>query len=196
MPIIIKSPVFRASFCSLFEKDSKGKFSVAMLFSKDTMALTERYFGKEAATLKHIKAAAMEAAKEKWGDKIPPKVLTALKHGMPLRCGSEKEHLDGYSQGMKFAPARSQQKPGVVDANCDLITDSSEVYSGMYCIAELAIYAYDNEGQGVTCGLNHVQKIKDGEQFSSATSVEDAGFVKVQIEEEPGEDGDDGLDGL
>ena len=56
------------------------------------------------------------------------------------------------------------------------ILDQSEVYSGCYARANISFYAYNTNGnKGIACGLNAIQKIRDGEPLGGTrVSVEDA----------------------
>jgi hypothetical protein len=76
---------------------------------------------------------------------------------------------------MYFINANSQQKPGVVDADLNPILDRSEFYSGCFGRASISFFAYNTSGsKGIGCGLNNVQKLKDGDKLGgSATAAED-----------------------
>jgi len=61
------------------------------------------------------------------------------------------------------------------------ILTRSEVYSGVYGRASINFYAFNSNGnRGIACGLNNLQKIRDGEPLGSRTSAEDdfADFVE------------------
>lgn len=61
-----------------------------------------------------------------------------------------------------FINANSSTAPGIVDVDCNPIPGSSEVYSGVYGHASINLYAF-NSNKGIACGLNNLQKIRDGE---------------------------------
>ena len=72
-----------------------------------------------------------------------------------------------------FVNANSTTAPGVVDANRNEILDKSEVYSGCYGRASISFYAFNANGnKGIACGLNNLQKIKDGEPLGGRASAE------------------------
>ena len=53
---------------------------------------------------------------------------------------------------------------GIVDADRQPILERSEVYSGVYGRASINFYAFNSNGnKGIACGLNNLQKIRDGE---------------------------------
>lgn len=159
----IVTPKFRLSFPNLNRPKSfegqEPKYSVVMLFSKK----------EDLAELKKMAAAARDA---KWPD--AKKRPSNLKN--PFRDGDvERTDTDGYA-GHIFITASSKMKPGVVDKNCQPIMDiENECYAGCYCKARLTCYAYDKAGnKGVAFGLQHVQKVADGEPFNGRMRAEEA----------------------
>ena len=148
------TPVFRLSFPQLFEaksfQGSDAKFSLTMLFDNE-------------ADLTELKAAAKAAAVEKFGaDKIPANFRT------PFRDGIEKEHLDGYGEGVTFIRATSgaDSAPELVDRGKNEIVSQRDLYAGCYCRAVVTPFAYDTAGnRGVSFGVRVVQKMADGSSF-------------------------------
>ena len=54
--------------------------------------------------------------------------------------------------------------PGIVDVDHNPILTRSEVYSGVYGRASISFYAFNSNGnKGIACGLNNLQKVRDGE---------------------------------
>ena len=71
--------------------------------------------------------------------------------------------------------ASSKQPPYVVDAGVQPIIQPGEVYSGMYGRVNVSFFPYANSGKkGVGCGLNGVQKLRDGEPLSGRVTAEEA----------------------
>ena len=67
-----------------------------------------------------------------------------------------------------FINANSSTAPGIVDADRQPILERSEVYSGVYGRASISLYAFNSNGnKGIACGLNNLQKIRDGEPLGS-----------------------------
>lgn len=101
---------------------------------------------------------------------VPP--LKALK--TPLRDGDEERPDDEAYAGSYFINANSATKPGVVDASCQPILDTSELYSGIYGRASINFYAFNTNGnKGIACGLNNLQKLRDGEPLGGKSRAED-----------------------
>jgi hypothetical protein len=68
----------------------------------------------------------------------------------------------------------SKQKPVIVDAFRNEITNPTEVYSGCYGRAAINFYGYNNSGKkGVSAGLLSIQKLSDGEPFGTVGSADD-----------------------
>lgn len=167
----IITPIFRLSFPNIWEPrlnemNGKNQYSIAMLFDKKTAAVD----------LKAMKELAGKVATFKFG--ANPKGLRS-----PFRDGDTDTNQQGDLRketnpaivGMIYINSWTLNKPGVVNAQNQIILDHDEVYGGCYCKAQLNCYAYDTAGnRGVSFGLLHVQKIKDGDPFGNRTKPEDA----------------------
>lgn len=131
------------------------KYSVSLIVSKD-----------DTATVNKIKAAIQSAYEEgqsklKGNGKTVP-ALSVLK--TPMRDGDLERPDDEAYANSYFINANSAAAPGIVDADRQPIIDRSEVYSGVYGRASINFYAFNSNGnKGIACGLNNLQKIKDGE---------------------------------
>lgn len=92
----------------------------------------------------------------------------------PLRDGDLERPDDEAYKNAYFINANSSTAPGVVDADRQPIIDTSEVYSGVYGRASINFYAFAvNGSKGIACGLNNLQKIKDGEPLGGKSRAED-----------------------
>ena len=61
-----------------------------------------------------------------------------------------------------------------MDASCQPILDTSELYSGIYGRASINFYAFNTNGnKGIACGLNNLQKLRDGEPLGGKSRAED-----------------------
>lgn len=154
----------RLSYVHIFEKatfgDGKdGKYSVSVLVPKTDTATLDKL-------KKAINAAAAEGKTKKWGGKMPRNFHS------PLRDGDEERPDDEAYKGMMFFNASSNRRPGVVDADLQAIMDPEQVYSGCWGRVAVNMYPYAvNGNNGVSAGLNNVQKLEDGERLGG--SVED-----------------------
>ena len=91
-----------------------------------------------------------------------------------FRDGDTERPDDPAYAGCYFINANSSVAPGIVDADRQPILDRSEVYSGVYGRASISLYAFNSNGnRGIACGLNDLQKIKDGEPLGDKSRAED-----------------------
>ena len=73
-----------------------------------------------------------------------------------------------------FLNATSASKTGIVDGDCQPILETSEIYSGIYGRASINFYAFNSNGnKGIACGLNNIQKLRDGEHLGGKSRAED-----------------------
>lgn len=158
----------RWSYANVWEAKSinngEPRFSVSLIIPKEDVKTVERI---KAA----IKAAYEEGSgKLKGGSKSMP-ALSTIK--TPLRDGDAERPDDPAYADAWFINANSANAPGIVDKDCNPIIERSEVYSGVYGRASISFYAYNSNGnRGVACGLNNLQKLRDGEPLGSKASAE------------------------
>ena len=158
----------RWSYCNVWEaKAINGgtpKFSVSLLIPKSDTVTVKKI--KDA-----IEAAYREGeAKLKGNGKSVP-ALSVIK--TPLRDGDQERPDDPAYAGHYFLNANSTTAPGIVDADCQPVLTRSEVYSGVYGRASISFYAFNSSGnRGIACGLNNLQKIRDGEPLGGRASAE------------------------
>ena len=158
----------RWSYCNVWEaKAINGgtpKFSVSLLIPKSDTVTVKKI--KDA-----IEAAYREGeAKLKGNGKSVP-ALSVIK--TPLRDGDQERPDDSAYAGHYFLNANSTTAPGIVDADCQPILTRSEVYSGVYGRASISFNAFNSSGnRGIACGLNNLQKIRDGEPLGGRASAE------------------------
>lgn len=159
----------RFSYANLWEpkamdENSKAKYSVSLIIPKS-----------DTKTIEKIKAAiqaAYDEGKGKHGNGkvVPP--LTSLK--TPLRDGDLERPDDEAYANSYFINANSILAPGIVDADRQAILDHSEVYSGIYGRASINFYAFKtNTAKGIACGLQNVQKLRDGDPLGGHSRAED-----------------------
>ena len=141
------------------------KFSVSLIIPKS-----------DTKTIEKIQAAIQAAYEEgqgklKGNGKSVP-ALSVLK--TPLRDGDAERPDDEAYADAYFINANSATAPGIVDADRNPILDRSEVYSGVYGRASINFYAFNSNGnKGIACGLNNLQKIRDGEPLGGKSRAED-----------------------
>lgn len=165
---VITGPNTRWSYANVWEPKSINggtpKFSVSLIIPKS-----------DTKTVGKIKAA-IEAAYHEGesklkgnGKSVPP--LAALK--TPLRDGDAERPDDEAYANSYFINANATTAPGIVDVDRNPILTRSEVYSGVYGRASISFYAFNSNGnKGIACGLNNLQKVRDGEPLGGKASAE------------------------
>ena len=166
---VITGPQTRWSYVNVWTpKAINGgtpKYSVSLIIPKSDVRTVEK-----------IKAAIQAAYEEgesklKGSGKAVP-ALSAIKS--PLRDGDLARPGDDAYKNAYFINANSSTAPGVVDADRQPILETSEVYSGVYGRASINFYAFNSNGnKGIACGLNNLQKIRDGEPLGGRARAED-----------------------
>jgi len=159
----------RLSYANLWEPKSVNggtpKYSVSLIIPKS-----------DTRTIAKVKAAVEAAYSEGEnklkgnGKSVPP--LAAIK--TPLRDGDAERPDDEVYENSYFVNATSASAPGIVDTSCDTILERSQIYSGVYARASVNFYAYNRDGgRGIACGLNNIQKLRDGEPLGGKPKAED-----------------------
>ena len=166
---VITGPDTRWSYANVWEAKSINggtpKFSVSLIIPKS-----------DTITLNKIQAAIQAAYEEgesklKGNGKVVP-ALDTIK--TPLRDGDKERPGDPAYENSYFINANSGTAPGIVDADRNPILDRSEIYSGVYGRASINLYAFNSNGnRGIACGLNNLQKIRDGEPLGGKSRAED-----------------------
>lgn len=166
---VITGPQTRWSFCNVWEAKSINggtpKYSVSLIIPKSDTVTVDKI---NAA----IQAAYTEGESKLKGNgrSVPP--LSSIK--TPLRDGDMERPDDEAYKDSYFINANSATAPGIVDADRNVILERSEVYSGVYGRASINLYAFNSNGnKGIACGLNNLQKIKDGEPLGGKSRAED-----------------------
>ena len=164
--------LLRALYAKLNELDPEGRLICQLIME----GKSERDCGKEMGLSRNTFEAAIEAAyregeaKLKGNGKSVP-ALSVLK--TPLRDGDLERPDDPAYAGSYFVNANATSAPGIVDADRNPILTRSEVYSGVYGRASISFYAFNSSGnKGIACGLNNLQKIRDGEPLGGKASAE------------------------
>lgn len=166
---IVTGPDTRFSYLNAWDPKSINggtpKYSVSLIIPKDDEKTVD-------AIKAAIKAAYHEGESKLRGNgkMLPP--LSAIK--IPLRDGDKERPDDPAYANAYFVNANSATAPGIVDAALNPIIERSEMYSGVYGRASINFYAFNSNGnRGIACGLNNLQKIRDGEPLGGKSRAED-----------------------
>ena len=159
----------RLSYANLWEPKSINggapKYSVSIIIPKSDT----RTIGKVKAA---IEAAYREGETKLKGNGKTVPALSALK--TPLRDGDTERPDDEAYAGSYFINANSATAPGIVDSACETILERSQLYSGVYARASVNFFAFNSNGnKGIACGLNNIQKLRDGDPLGGKSRAED-----------------------
>lgn len=161
----------RLSYVNVFEPQarpgSEPKYSVTVLVPKSDAAT-------KAAIDAAIQAAINTGITKCWNGVKPPAPAICVHDGDGPRP-SDGQPFGAECRGHWVFTASSKNAPSVVDKNVQPILDKKEVYSGIYGRVNVSFFAYNNNGKkGVGCGLNHVQKLRDGEPLVDRVTADEA----------------------
>ncbi|CDG95801.1 putative protein p50 [Xenorhabdus bovienii str. puntauvense] len=152
----------RLAFPDLFEAtqvNGQGdyKFRSTFLISKERKDIIEM-----------IENAIKKVATDKWGAKAEGIIKSIRGNNMRFnfRDGDDKSDYDGYA-GCMFISASNKARPLVIDrGRSPLTAQDGKPYSGCYVNATINIFAYDNNGKGISASLGGVQFWRDGDAFA------------------------------
>lgn len=179
-PTKIITGVCRLSYANIWQAKSINggvpKYSTSVLIPKSDI--------KTVANVKAaIEAAYYEGESKLKGNSKTVPSLASLK--TPLRDGDTERPDDEAYAGHWFLNANSNTAPGVVDANREPIYDTSEIYSGVYARVSLTFYAFNSNGnRGIACGLQNIQKVRNGESLGGKPKAEDDFDDGFQVEDD------------
>lgn len=170
----------RLSYVHLLEPytndpDQPPKFSTVIMIPKS-----------DKTTIKKLRAA-QQAALENAADRLFNGKIPRTWHDT-VKDGDDDEVLEKNPEyeGHWVLNASAKTKPSLVDRALDPILDSSEIYSGMFARISMNAFAYKTKGNtGVSFGLNHVQKLRDGDFFGGRSRAEDD-FEAIDEDDEEG----------
>lgn len=175
-PTTITIGEVRFSYANVFKPmppannpQAEPKFSVTILVPKTNAQA-------KAAIDAAVNAAIEAGVTSKWNGVRPP---------VPSICvhdGDGARPSDGQAFGQECkghwvftASCKAERPPFVVDAQVQQIINPADVYSGCYGNVNVTFFPYNSAGKkGVGCGLNGLQKTRDGEPLGSRVTAEEA----------------------
>lgn len=169
MPITINN--VRFSYCNLFQPVSRNgqepKYSVTILVPKSNTAA-------KAAIDQAINDAINAGISKCWNGQRPPMPAICVHDGDGPRP-SDGQPFGEECKGCWVVTASSKNPPFVVDAQVQNIINPTEVYSGMWGNVNVNFFPYNSNGKkGIGCGLNGVQKVRDGEPLGGRVTAQEA----------------------
>ena len=95
-----------------------------------------------------------------FGNKFDKKTIEFLNDG-------DKLSNNEYFKNTYYLKLSSRVKPELVDKDINRILDLNELYDGCYGRVSMTLYPFkiQEEVFGITCELNNIQKLKEGEKI-------------------------------
>jgi len=154
----------RLSYANVWEAKSinegAAKYTCSLIISKS-----------DKETLDKIKRAYDLALKE-GVQKFGAKTFNEKNITFPVHDGDVKKSDDEAYANSYYINTSSYQAPGIVDIYGSTITDQTQVYSGCYARVAITVYPFVRNGnKGVAFGLQHIQKLSDGEPLGGRSSA-------------------------
>ena len=149
----------RFSYLNVFEPKSINggapKYSVSLIIPKSDKKTIDSLW----AAIKTAYTEGSEKLKNSNGT-VPPFESIHC----PIRDGDLERPGDPAYADSFFLNANSKNPPLIVDKNNHEFFDPSQVYSGMYGLANISFYPYSVSGnRGIACSLNALKILRDGE---------------------------------
>jgi hypothetical protein len=139
-----------------------------------------------------IKETIAKLAVKEWGPGADKKLGGTLK--TILKDGADQEDKYPEFKGHMYLNASSTSRPGIVDKDNQPVISKEGLYSGVNAFVQVNFYTYDNQGKGVSAGLNNIKVLQLLEAFSARQKPETVEWgelpadVVANAEEETEED--------
>ena len=176
----VKLTNVRLAFPELFEAtqvNGQGDFKFRATFLIDK---------KRKDLIDAIEQAINKVATDKWGAKAESVLKSIRGNSMRFnfRDGDEKAEYDGYADHM-YIGASNKARPLVIDRDRSPLTaQDGRPYSGCYVNATITLFAYDNQGKGISASLGGVQFYRDGDAFAGGGVASEDDFDDLSVGEE------------
>lgn len=167
---VLLTPKFRVAFpqiaeMKVFQPGQKGRYSCVALFTPSSFS------DKDKLKWSALIAACNKVSTETF--KKPMKDLDRSVYKTPFHKGEEKEQYAGFGAGVLFFTMSAYtRRPSVLDLDGATILDPSDLYPGCYARASVNPFA-NIQWKSISIGMNHLQKLGDGERLDGATSAEE-----------------------
>lgn len=175
-PTTITIGEVRFSYANVFQPQAPAnnpqaepKYSVTILVPKSN---TQAKAAIDAA----INAAIEAGVTSKWNGVRPPVPSICVHDGDGVRPSDGQPFGQECKGHWVFtASCKAERPPFVVDAQVQKIINPVDVYSGCYGNVNVTFFPYNSAGKkGIGCGLNGLQKTRDGEPLGNRVTAEEA----------------------
>lgn len=169
----------RFSYVQVWEpKVAKGstrpKYSVSALWDKKDVEINK-------AVTAAFNAGVVLGKEKKWKSKTSTVLISKVVHD-----GDKERPNNPEYKGKYYVSAKADNPPGVgkfLNGKLVAVIDKSEFYSGCYGKINFSFYPFNEPGDGIAVGLNHVAKTKEGEKLGGGPGSLESAFGEVEMED-------------
>jgi hypothetical protein len=160
------------------EEGNDPSYSCAILF-------------KEGANLRAVRKGIEAAKKDQWGGK-PPRKLNVCVIDDDRDIEDLAEQYDYIEPGDVILKLRRYEKygqPQLWDQNVEEIESPTEMYSGCQVVADVEFFGWERKtSAGVSCRLNGLQKVREGEPLGGGKANTKNSFESVETDDDDDDD--------
>ncbi len=189
---VLLTPKFRVAFpqvaeLKVFQPGQKGRYSCVALFTPAEFSDKDKL--KWQALAGACNKVSIDAFKK------PMKDLDRSVYKTPFHKGEEKDQYAGFGVGVIFFTMSAYtRRPQILGPDGATFIDPADFYPGCYARASVNPFA-NQQWKSISIGMNHLQKLGEGDRLDGATSAEeDFGVDPNEYAAESGE-ADIGLGG-
>jgi hypothetical protein len=164
------------------EEGNEPSYSCAILFKEDQNIKPIR---------RAIKAAIDDM--QGWKGKLPRKANMCLIEGDEIEeLAEDYDYIEPGDVILKLRRYEKYGRPEYWDQNVDAIESPQEMYSGCHVVADVEFFGWErNTGAGVSCRLNALQKVREGEPLGGGKLDTKDNFQRQEVDDEDDDDDDD-----
>lgn len=126
-----------------------------------------------------------------WKGKLPRKANVCLIDD-DREIEELSENYDYIEPGDVILKLRRYEKHGLPqfwDQNVEPIESPTELYSGCYVVADVEFFGWERKSSaGVSCRLNGLQKVREGEPLGGGKANTEDSFSRVEVDDEDEDD--------
>lgn len=161
------SPIIRVSYCNVW----KPRKDTEIYDISGIMDLPKNLSEKDKGRWNKLKELMLEAKQEEWPKAKAPvycNIRTVKGYKTP---DFYSDPLDGeknpeYVDKVIIKATSYGRQPEIIGPDKEEIVNKKDFYSGCYAILSLTAFAYEKNGKkGVSFGVQHIMKVKDGTPF-------------------------------
>jgi hypothetical protein len=161
------TPLCRVSFCNVWKPREGTETYDMTLIMDQPKDLSE----KDKERWNKIKQLLIDTKKEKW-PKLTSPVTGPIRTAKGYKTDDffsdpvDAEKYPEYKDKIVLKVTSKGRQPEIIGPDKEEIINKADFYSGCYAIVSVTAFAWENSGKkGVSLGMQHVMKCKDGTPF-------------------------------